>query len=656
MLKPTVHSVHEAVQVLANTKKKWLLILDNADDPFIDYRRFFPSGQHGTVIIISRVADCIQYQTIGAVKIEALSNSALIELLMKSSSLPMTEHQSSQSEADHIIRTLGFHTLAVIQAGAYVRTGLCRLDEYVELYEQHPQRMLRYHQPQSPSRHGDLFSTFEVAASMGLNNQSKHGEDALCLLHTLGTLHCSSLSFQIFENAWNGSQKVLNIDRRSTRSTTSLTLWHVSHLPPFLAAEQSGYSQWDPYRLNKASHLLESLALITRTNGDIAMHQLVHAWARERQNEEQRGQSWLTAGCVIALSNYESSFWQLNQSRLRAHIHSFLGVDLAMMVSCGPEDMVLKIFLQCGNILSQIRDDSNEEADNFFVQIKELSSRVLGQEHPDTLTSQANLASTFRHQGRWNDAEDLELRVLETAIRVLGEEHPFTLIVRNNLVTTYCCQGRWEQAEMLGLQVMEINQRVLGKEHPDTLTSMANLTVIYENQGRWEQAEALGVNVVETRKRVLGKEHPDTLTSMANLAIIYGYQGRWEEAEELGVQVLKLSKTVLGEEHPDTLSSMHALAIIYRDTGRLQEALRLMEKVVEARTRTLGMEHPDTLSLKHALAIIYSKTGRLQEALRLMEEAVEARIRTLGMEHPDSLHSVRTLTMLQEQYTTEKVE
>ena len=656
MLKSTVHSVHEAVQVLANTKKKWLLILDNADDPFIDYRRFLPLGQHGTVIITSRVADCIQYQTIGAVKIEALSNNALTELLMKSSSLPMTEHQSSQSEADHIIRTLGFHTLAVVQAGAYVRTGRCRLDEFVELYGQHRQRMLRYHQPQIPSRYGNLFSTFEVAASMRLNNQSEHGEDALCLLHTLGILHRSSLPFQIFENAWNGSQKVLNIDRPSTRSTASLTLWHVSHLPPFLAAEQSGYSQWDPYRLDEASHLLESLALIKRTNGDIVMHSVVHAWARDRQNEEQRGQSWLTAGCVIALSNYESSFWQLNQSRLRAHIQSFLDVDLAMAMSRGPEDMVLKILLECGNILLQTRDDSNKEADGFFVQIKDLSSRVLGQEHPDTLTSQANLASTYRHQGQWNEAEDLDLRVLETAIRVLGEEHPFTLSIRNNLVTTYCCQGRWKQAERLGIQAMEINERVLGMEHPHTLASMVNLADIYENQGRWKQAERFGIQAMEITERVLGMEHPDTLTTMATLAKIYRYQGRWKEAEELGAQVLETKKTVLGGEHPDTLSSMFALAIIYSETGRLQEALRLMEKVVDARISTIGMEHPDTLSSMHALAISGRETGRLQEALELTEKVVEARMKTLGMKHPHTLHSVHTLTMLKEQYTTEKAE
>jgi len=59
--------------------------------------------------------------------------------------------------------------------------------------------------------------------------------------------------------------------------------------------------------------------------------------------------------------------------------------------------------------------------------------RVLGQEHPDTLSSMANLASTYRNQGRWKEAEGLELQVMETRKRVLGQEHPDTVASMANL-------------------------------------------------------------------------------------------------------------------------------------------------------------------------------------------------------------------------------
>ena len=57
------------------------------------------------------------------------------------------------------------------------------------------------------------------------------------------------------------------------------------------------------------------------------------------------------------------------------------------------------------------------------MQVMETRKRVLGDEHPDTLTSMANLAATYRNQGRWNGAEELEVQVIKTFKRVLRDEY-----------------------------------------------------------------------------------------------------------------------------------------------------------------------------------------------------------------------------------------
>jgi len=62
---------------------------------------------------------------------------------------------------------------------------------------------------------------------------------------------------------------------------------------------------------------------------------------------------------------------------------------------------------------------------------------LLGEEHLDTLASMANLALTYQNQGRWTEAEKLEIRVSETRQRVQGEEYPDTLISMGNLASTY---------------------------------------------------------------------------------------------------------------------------------------------------------------------------------------------------------------------------
>lgn len=59
---------------------------------------------------------------------------------------------------------------------------------------------------------------------------------------------------------------------------------------------------------------------------------------------------------------------------------------------------------------------------------------------PDTLSSMSNLASAFWHQARWEKAESLFVHAMETSKSVLGEGHPETLSSMN-LASTYRNQG-----------------------------------------------------------------------------------------------------------------------------------------------------------------------------------------------------------------------
>jgi putative hemolysin len=90
-----------------------------------------------------------------------------------------------------------------------------------------------------------------------------------------------------------------------------------------------------------------------------------------------------------------------------------------------------------------------------------IREKVLGEEHPDTLTSMANLAMTYSIQGRWEEAEKLQLSVMETSKGVLGEEHPHTLMSMSNLASTYCDQERWEEAGELQMLVVATQVKML---------------------------------------------------------------------------------------------------------------------------------------------------------------------------------------------------
>ena len=108
---------------------------------------------------------------------------------------------------------------------------------------------------------------------------------------------------------------------------------------------------------------------------------------------------------------------------------------------------------------------------------------MLGEEHPDTLTSMNNLASTLRAQGDYAGARRLQERVLEVRTRVLGEEHPDTLTSMHNLALTLSAQSDHSGARQLQDRVLEVMRSVHGEEHPDTLTAMNNLAATLWAEG-----------------------------------------------------------------------------------------------------------------------------------------------------------------------------
>jgi len=88
----------------------------------------------------------------------------------------------------------------------------------------------------------------------------------------------------------------------------------------------------------------------------------------------------------------------------------------------------------------------------------------------------ANLASTYRNQRQWKEAEELDVQVMETSSRALGDEHPSTLTGMNNLAFTLKGQGYICRAISLIEDCCELQTVVLGPQHPYTISSRETLT------------------------------------------------------------------------------------------------------------------------------------------------------------------------------------
>jgi nucleoside phosphorylase/tetratricopeptide (TPR) repeat protein len=233
-------------------------------------------------------------------------------------------------------------------------------------------------------------------------------------------------------------------------------------------------------------------------------------------------------------------------------------------------------------------------------------------DHPSTLTSIRRLASIYKNQGRWLEAEKLEVQVMETSMTKLGTDHPSTLTSMTSLALIYSNRGRLTEAETLHLRVIDAFMTQLGPDHPDTLTGMADLAIIYTSQGRWDDAELLQVRVLESVRKVLGEEHPSTLSALANLASTFQKQSRWKEAEELFLRVIQTKKVVFGEAHPETLNSTVRLVLLLEASGRYKEAKDYLENILQLQERFLGFHHASTISTRLMRESLVLAMGRHQ--------------------------------------------
>jgi tetratricopeptide (TPR) repeat protein len=590
--------------------RQCLLIFDNAEDTALrssalstvettDLINYLPQSKLCSIIFTttnSNTAKTLAPQNV--IELQELAPDLAQRMLQSHLVRPLLS--SEHEEAKLLLGELSYLPLALVQAAACINAGGITLREYRSQLDDHKEPAIE---------HSSGFSE---------GNIQDHGTGdpvATTLIHSINHIRR--------DNALAADYLFLAacVDRKDI----SVDLFEAT----------------SPRAREDAIKVLDRYALVTRRPAESALdlHRLVHRALHERLLVEGRlgqfAQHAITQLLRVFPDNDHGnrSKWR----RLLPHVQYALSHSQAD----DDEDRKLDLARKCAMALYS--DGRYEEAEELEKQVMQTTKRVLGDEHPDTLTSINNLASTYSDQGQWKEAEELQVQVMKTRKRLLGDGHPDTLTSMNNLALTYKNQGQWKESEELQVQVMQTTKRVLGDEHPNALTSMNNLAMTYLYQGRWKEAEELQVQVMQTRKRVLGDEHPDTLTIMNNLALTYSDQGQWKEAKELQVQVMQTRKRVLGDEHPDTLTSMNNLALVYSDQGQWKEAEELQVQVMQTTKRVLGDEHPNALSSMNNLALMYSDQGQWKEAEELQVQVMETRKRVLGDKHPSTLISMNNL-------------
>ena len=617
-----------------------LLVFDNATDP--DGLREFLPATGGTQIVITTTDR--DFAVLGRpVDVSAFTRPQSVSYLRARTGL------ADPGGADTVAQQLGDLPLGLAQAAATIAHQHLTYAQYLRRLRQVPVRDLLGRRP------GEDYPD-ATAAALLLSVQAAEDSDptglASWLLRILAALSPDGIPRAIPDGLRKAPPRRRlrwEVDAAIERCVSgSLLEWSVAGdavlmhrlLARVLRERDQAAGQWDQ-TVTAALNLIEPL-----------LFPVVQAWSRREEGARLAAQAealWEadteagTSDRDLAVRQLRVRAWAVRQLRAAA--------DLSRAVTTGTRTLADRERVLGADHPDTISSRSDlayayesagrlPEAIGLYEQTLGDRERVLGADHPDALTSRNNLASAYQSAGRLPEAITLFEQTLADRERMLGADHPDALTSRNNLASAYQSAGRLPEAITLFEQTLAESERMLGADHPNTLTSRNNLASAYQSAGRLPEAITLFEQTLADRERMLGADHPNTLTSRNNLASAYQSAWRLPEAITLFERTLAESERLLGADHPDTLSSRNMLASAYEPAGRLPEAIGLYEQTLADRERVLGgANHRDTLSSRYHLASAYQSAGRLPEAIGLYEQTLADCERVLGADHPNTLSS-----------------
>ena len=221
------------------------------------------------------------------------------------------------------------------------------------------------------------------------------------------------------------------------------------------------------------------------------------------------------------------------------------------------------------------------KASNSGPRLLDVIRRVLGNEHPNTLTTMSNLAGVYRLQGKYAQAEPLLESARVVGSRVQGDQHPNTLLTMKKLADLYRAQGRYPEADALYLRVVDGRRRALGEEHRDTLDARVLLSRVWLQQRKYPAAEAALSDVLKGFERAA----PDTwdrYNCQSLLGASLAGQKRFGEAETLLLSgydgMVQREATIAVPDRVDLVEAGERIVALYQEWGKLEKAAEWRQK------------------------------------------------------------------------------
>ena len=657
-------NVGAAKHWLSNLKYRWLLIIDNADNPQVKLDQYFPEGERGHILLTTRIPAHRDYGTVGSqyLHFEGLDENDGKDLLLKAASKPLPPDSLTERLATSITQALGSLPLALIHAGKAIKRGLCKLDDYIRYHKIERQRVRDAQSKgflKSDEIYINVYSSFEInfqSLVVKATTENREGrteaKDAIQLLQMFSFFHRENIRLEFLtkaivhpnieeEQRLKDQQKEAADDSGFRKRSCAQTFKEIAvdtivflskdRTPPVLPdglRDIDGFDRDNEVRLRAALNELTQLSLITYNENDdnYSMHPVVHAWARERPDFSTKEQAiWCQAAvttlaqCILLPPFANSEEDERFRRDLLPHV-----------------DHVRQRQQEIQETISFNRSKSRRPSWAFGKSTKTRTQII----------QLARFSRVYAQCGRWDEAKKLQLEVKDF-VAPLGPEHPSTIRIKLALSVTCWQLGQGNEAAELQNQVLQAYTTSFGEDHPDTLKVMDVLGESRWQQGQFTKSLELHERAFNGLTSKLGPDHENTLKAADNLGRAHATFWRMERARELHKMAVTgmRNHSKLGPMHLDTLVAMDHLALAYLEINPneynsgedLNRAYDLLLDVLNSREKKLGKEHPYTLWAAANLARVKTAQGNFLEAESDIRAGLMIATRNLGAQHIGTL-------------------
>ncbi|RAK81387.1 putative kinesin [Aspergillus fijiensis CBS 313.89] len=445
-------------------KGKWILVLDNVDDEFLDKAapghsgsttgkvllEYIPQSRHGSIIITSRSAAVASRMVEPRDVITIAPMHETDARLLFQKKLDVQEDLAGD-EVDEIMAALEYMPLAIVQAASYIRYRSPRfsVSQYLQLFQKSDRKKLSLldyeggHLRRDREAHNSIMITWQITFDH-LRRARPSAADLLSLMSFFDRL---------------GIPEAL-LRHREDKDNHKLDLWEKGLAN--LSDEDSTSSHDDQFDVDM--HRLVQLATLKW----LEIQGQFQNW-RERFLDILRNASptsdygnWGTlqwAALVYEAVWYACDKWNPTDAK-----HLARKTQRACRELLGPDHLVT---LQATKTVGVVHAQAAEWEEAEFC-VSRSSKRELGAEDFETLMSMHHLATACGQQGQWEEAKELHTQVLNSRLKLLSPAHP--LILTSMISIAFCLSHTNQHFEALKLiSECECLMRYhLGPDHPNT--------------------------------------------------------------------------------------------------------------------------------------------------------------------------------------------